>query len=168
MANELAIDYGDTGLTDLYAVVFNATNQACLVSSGSFENINNSNSDLYDIALTEQGSSSIYLGSMPGSVAAGVYRYSVYQKNSSVADLQGDERVSYNETIQWDGSAEIPLSESSVGLTFLEDMIGGKWLIENNQMKFYKDDNSTLVATFDLYDQNGNPAMESVYERERA
>ncbi len=116
MANELAIDYGDTGLTDLYAVVYNATNQACLVASGAFENINNSNSDLYDVALTEQGSSSIYLGSMPGSVAAGVYRYSVYQKNSSVADLQGDERVSYNETIQWSGTAEIPLSDTDANV----------------------------------------------------
>lgn len=55
---------------------------------------------------------------------------------------------------------------SATDMTFIKDMIGGRWLIENNQMKFYKDDNVTLVATFDLKNSNGDPSMKDVFERE--
>lgn len=47
----------------------------------------------------------------------------------------------------------------------LRDMTAGRWIIENNQMKFYKEDNVTLVATFDLYDDTNTPTMDSVFER---
>jgi len=55
---------------------------------------------------------------------------------------------------------------SATDQIFIKDMIGGRWLIENNQMKFYKDDNVTLVATFDLKNANGDPSMKDVFERE--
>jgi len=57
-------------------------------------------------------------------------------------------------------------SDELADIIFLKDMIGGRWLIENNQMKLYKDDNVTLVRTFDLKDINGDPSMKDVYERE--
>lgn len=54
---------------------------------------------------------------------------------------------------------------------FLVDMEGGRWVIDENtgQMKFYKADNSTLVATFQLKDRNGFPTLNppSAFERER-
>lgn len=43
----------------------------------------------------------------------------------------------------------------------------GRWRIVNNQMLFYKADNTTLVATFDLYDSSGNPTMDGVFERRK-
>lgn len=57
-------------------------------------------------------------------------------------------------------------SDELADIIFLKDMIGGRWLIENNQMKFYKDDNITLIATFDLKNASGDPAMKDVFERE--
>ena len=53
-------------------------------------------------------------------------------------------------------------------ITFLKDIEGGRWKIVDNQMIFYKSDNSTEVARFDLFDSAGNPTMTNVLERQRA
>lgn len=49
----------------------------------------------------------------------------------------------------------------------LWDIAFGRWKINtsNNTMVFYQQDNATVVATFNLYDNNGNPAFDSVFER---
>lgn len=45
-------------------------------------------------------------------------------------------------------------------ITFLKDIEGGKWELTATQMIFYKDDNSTEVARFDITkDADGNPIM---------
>ena len=43
----------------------------------------------------------------------------------------------------------------------------GRWRIVNDQMIFYLDDNTTEVARFDLYDENGLPTVDAVFERRR-
>ena len=55
-------------------------------------------------------------------------------------------------------------------ITFLKDIEGGRWKREGTQMIFYKDDNTTEVARFDLYQSTGKPATASdeVWERQRA
>lgn len=47
------------------------------------------------------------------------------------------------------------------------DISFGRWKIDKttNRMIFYKEDNSTVIATFDLYDDNGNPTVDAVFER---
>jgi hypothetical protein len=50
-------------------------------------------------------------------------------------------------------------------LDFIRDMTSGRWIIEDNMMKFYAEDNVTLVAQFELFDENGVPSMGSVFER---
>lgn len=52
-------------------------------------------------------------------------------------------------------------------ITSLIDEIGGKWEITGNQMIFYKSDNSTEIMRFNLFDSEGNPAIDDVYKRER-
>lgn len=52
-------------------------------------------------------------------------------------------------------------------LDFIKEIEGGKWEIVNNQMIFYKDDNSTEIARFNLYDDDGDPTMTKPYKRER-
>ena len=46
----------------------------------------------------------------------------------------------------------------------------GRWIVDenNNQMIFYEDDNVTEVARYDLKDKNGNPTVESIFERTKA
>lgn len=54
-------------------------------------------------------------------------------------------------------------------LTFVRDMIGGQWKIDDatHQMIFYKEDNVTEVARFDLSDNKGDPSFLSVFLRRR-
>lgn len=49
----------------------------------------------------------------------------------------------------------------------LGDEFDGKWEIVNNQMIFYKSDNTTEIKRFNLFDLDGNPAVDNVYKRER-
>lgn len=52
-------------------------------------------------------------------------------------------------------------------ISLMRDLTEGRWRIIGNQMLFYKSDNSTLVATFNLFDSAGNPTMDAVFERRR-
>lgn len=57
-----------------------------------------------------------------------------------------------------------------VDLTFLKDIEGGKWERDGVQMIFYKSDNATEVARFNLFKFDGTPAAETdseVAKRER-
>ena len=52
-------------------------------------------------------------------------------------------------------------------VTFIKDIEGGRWRLVGTQMVFYKDDNVTEVARFNLTDQNGIPSINSVFDRAR-
>lgn len=45
----------------------------------------------------------------------------------------------------------------------------GRWKIDTvtKQMLFYAPDNATLVATFNLFDANGSPTSDAVFERQK-
>lgn len=58
------------------------------------------------------------------------------------------------------------LTTLQTDVTFIKDVSGGKWLIEANQLKLYKADNTTPVTTFDLKNAAGDPSMKDVYSRE--
>jgi len=49
----------------------------------------------------------------------------------------------------------------------LYDVAFGRWKIDvnTNRMVFYRDDNTTVVATFDLLDSSGAPTFDGVFER---
>ena len=55
-------------------------------------------------------------------------------------------------------------------IQFLIDVAGGRWKIDEtaNQMVFYKSDNTTEVARFNLLDINGNATNKNIFERVRA
>lgn len=53
-------------------------------------------------------------------------------------------------------------------LNSIYDIQFGRWRIANNQMIFFKDDNVTEIARFDLLDDAGNPTMDAVFERIKA
>ena len=47
----------------------------------------------------------------------------------------------------------------------LYDIQYGRWRILNNQMVFYKEDNVTQVAAYNLFDDTGTPSMDAVFDR---
>ena len=65
------------------------------------------------------------------------------------------------------GEYTAALGTITTALTFLHDIEGGRWRIVDNQMIFYKSDNETEVARFNLFDADGNPAMENIFDRQR-
>jgi hypothetical protein len=84
----------------------------------------------------------------------------------------------YNVAITQEVSTLVEVVTSDVGdvasavwshadAVFLKDIEGGRWRIISNQMIFYKSDNTTEVARFNLFDSAGNPTESNVYERER-
>jgi hypothetical protein len=60
---------------------------------------------------------------------------------------------------------------SSIGamIEIVKDFENGRWRIDKtlNQMIFFKDDNITEIARFNLYDSAGNPTIDNVFERRR-
>ena len=50
---------------------------------------------------------------------------------------------------------------------FIKDVEGGRWKILNNQLIFYKEDNVTEIAKFNLFDKLTAPTDVDVYERVR-
>ena len=50
---------------------------------------------------------------------------------------------------------------------FIKEIESGRWKIDkaNNQMLFYKSDNTTLIATFALKNAEGNAAYTDIFER---
>lgn len=59
------------------------------------------------------------------------------------------------------------LQASAADLQFLRDIEGGKWEIVGEQMIFYKANNTTEVARFDLFNEAGIPSAQNVFKRER-
>lgn len=61
------------------------------------------------------------------------------------------------------------MATALANIQFLVDMEGGRWRLDptTNQMIFYKADNTTVVAKFNLFDINGNPTIDQVTERQR-
>jgi len=55
----------------------------------------------------------------------------------------------------------------AVDVDMIRNIEGGKWEIINNQMVFYKADNTTEIARFNLFDNAGNPTQSNVFKRER-
>ena len=52
-------------------------------------------------------------------------------------------------------------------VNFIKDIEGGKWRIVNDQMIFFKADNATEIARFNLFDINQNASSTDVFERRR-
>tara|TARA_R100000808_G_scaffold7070_1_gene20777 strand:- start:2596 stop:3258 length:663 start_codon:yes stop_codon:yes gene_type:complete len=100
VAGEIVFPSGVTGQT-LYGVVRSFANTVW--NGSSFESYASGNWGNYDIALTEQGSSSVYVGTFPGSISAGSYHVTVYrQAGGSVAET---DPVIGSGGLEWTGSA---------------------------------------------------------------
>ena len=68
--------------------------------------------------------------------------------------------------------AEVNANEAKIDamaalIDFINGIQGGGLHIIGNQLILTEDDNVTVVATFDLFDADGNPAMTNVMERRR-
>jgi hypothetical protein len=96
------------------------------------------------------------------------YKYSYSQPDDALYFFVADGGATLSNFDRYKGGEGNGLLENiQVDLDFLKDIEGGRWHLVGDQMIFYKADNITEVARFDLTDINSNPAMTNVYQRTR-
>lgn len=123
MAGELQIGTNISGST-VYAVLRTAT--GTVWNGTAFEAFNAANWTTYDIALTEQGTSGYFVGTMPA-VAAGFYSIT-YHRQAGAGPVITDQFLA-SEDLEWSGTAIVYQSGDSfarigadgAGLTALGD-----------------------------------------------
>lgn len=104
-------------------------------------------------------------------IAGGWYQYDFVAYNDTVDYvIRADGGVGLSDFERYtfaSNECDSTISQLDNALEFLQHIEGGRWRIINNQMLFYRDDNVTLVATFNLFDSDGNPTEINVAERRR-
>ena len=94
---------------------------------------------------------------------AGIYSASIYFTNT------------FSGSILWDTGESTPkyASEDYNGIDnkidLTQQLTSGRWQINNGtkEMIFYKEDNSTEIARYSLFDENGVPSVTSVFDRRK-
>jgi hypothetical protein len=78
-------------------------------------------------------------------------------------------KVYASEEYNSETSATVALEAVAEDIAFIKDIEGGMWQIDRDtkQMIFYKSDNITEIARFDLFDMNGAPSVDLIYKRKR-
>lgn len=121
--------------------------------------------DIYDIVFDLSGT----ITSLSSS--ANILSSSVYAISSSATLISASAAIIDNSVSMLSGAiADLAGITGTLGnietkVDRLIDIQYGRWFIDNNQMIFYKEDNVTEVARFDLFDENGNPTMDAVFDR---
>ena len=124
-----------TGET-LYFCTFQRADGNVFLSNGESDEVwgTSGDADFYDMTMTEDGVGGHYVGDFDSSIAAGVYRVTVFlQAGANPADT--DTKLAQGE-INWDGSAEINIF--TLDTTINDDVIG--------------EDNDTLETLSDQLD----------------
>lgn len=133
MANELR-GVTTTGKT-VYALIVN--NQGKFWNGSAFETYVSANYTTYDVAMTEQGSSGIYLGDFPaGILTSGTYEYFVKRQLNTGTYSESDPVINSGR-IDWSGSGVIDASSGS--------MTGSNWLAYVKRQGFKRTDKDTEV-----------------------
>jgi hypothetical protein len=111
-------------------------------------------------------------GENPGRLVFAVEQYN-YEENNPNVDTILTQSIDISGTVNnietTVNSMNVTLGTISTDVQFIKDIEGGRWKIDTaaNQMIFYKDDNSTVVARFNLFDSSSNPTSVAPFERTR-
>ncbi len=108
MAGELKALTGRPGRTCYFLIL----DRNSLIWNGSaFETYATGNYLNYDIAATEVGTNlGLYKATMPASISPGVYDI-VMKEQTGVNPVEGDSPVAMQDSLQWGGTATLPLSD---------------------------------------------------------
>ncbi len=96
--------------------------------------------------------------------------------NTGIYAAQITFATQFSGSILWDtgGTPAVYAAEqynpTAENIEFIKDIEGGRWTINGttNKMTFYKSDNTTVVAEFDLRDSAGAPSVSEVFTRLRS
>jgi len=116
---------------------------------------------LYD--LSDESSETLDSNSCNELGSTGVFYWSTSNITTTPTTLKEYCWVMTNGTTSQYG--KIVLGGFTDDITDIKKCETNRWKIENNQLKIYDDDKSTVILTFDLKDANGNPTESNPYER---
>lgn len=96
--------------------------------------------------------------------------------NTGIFAAQVTFDTQFSGSILWDTGGASPVyaaeqyNPTAENIEFIKDIEGGRWTINGttNKMTFYKSDNTTVVAEFDLQDSGGAPSVSEVFTRLRS
>lgn len=92
------------------------------------------------------------------------YAMSVIEPSSNVTAVLA-QSTSPSLVAEWSENEKNTLLNT---IEMIKQINSGKWVLENNQLIFYENDNGTELMRFNLFDQTGQPAMKNIFTRERA
>lgn len=118
-------------------------------TTGVFQTVSGSGLYATNITFPDGFRGQVVWDSGGGSPSYATEQFNIEENNPSVDDIK---------TIVTNTAARVEQ---------LYDIQYGRWKIVNNTMVFYKEDNVTVVATFNLFDENDNPTMDAVFDRRR-
>lgn len=108
MAGEVKTKGPGTGRT-CYFIVRGSGNSIWSTAGNAFEAFTSGNWADYDVSLTEQGVSNIYVGDMPAAVPPGVFDIDARQQMGA-GPLQTDPVIAGGQS-EWNGAKTVPLSD---------------------------------------------------------
>jgi hypothetical protein len=111
------------------------------------------------VGIYELGASGIYASEI--TFEAGFHGTILWDVTASGNTVYASEE--YNST----SSATVAIDSVATDVEFIKSIEGGMWKIDHikKQMIFYKSDNATIVARFELRDKEGNPSISEVFSR---
>ena len=168
--------------TGSYGVVIEVTNgtlndvlsNVLTVSQNDFDTLASSSVSLAPASITTIVSSTWDAGmsghDLPGSAGALLLSASAVSASIDyqvIANHVWDEQVSAHQT---SGSSGFTLSQVSGSVGRVYDHVYGRWKIDTslNQMIIYAPDNVTVLASYNLFDQNGVPTSQSPFDKQKA
>ena len=108
------------------------------------------------------------LGIQTGSISnSGVYELG---SNTGMYGVELNLSTQFSGSIVWsiNGNTSVFATEEvKVDQKLARYIHTGRWTIdvENKQMIFYQDDNSTIIARYNLFDKKGNASIDEVFDR---
>lgn len=113
MANEIR---GVASSGTLYARLMNSAGLVWNTSSAAFETYSASNYADYDLPMTEQGNSNVYVASFPTTIlTAGTYEYFVHRQ-AGASPAEGDTIINTGK-IDWTGSNAVTVTAATGSMT---------------------------------------------------
>jgi len=90
--------------------------------------------------------------------------------NTGLYGVQLDLSTQFSGSIVWSvngNSSVFATEEVKVDQKMARYIHTGRWKVDSStkQMIFYQDDNTTVIARYDLFDSSGNPSVTEVFDR---
>jgi len=122
----------------------------------------------YRYVFTDYSASINYVMRFDGGPALGAGRYT-FAANEHYSFENWEESMSSHTGSVFASGSVTPLSSSGQMINFIQDIEGGRWKIDisTKQMVFYKEDNITVVAVYDLFNSSSVADTNNVFERRR-